>query len=233
MRQISDHIFAEEFLFERDIATPLLPSPYNEYPFMIIENFLNDAACKAIVDSIKKSNDAIEAKLRSRKKKLNPKIRKTKIYTLRGVHKKLYDSAMLAIRPEIEAFFALSLTLSTKPQVLEYTKGSFYRPHADDSSFLLDGNGVLLGFKQVTPERKITTVFFGTDFSEVPSTPYQFSGGELAFSYFKDAEGLPFEYKPKMGSLLVFASNPIYTHEVKEVKEGYRLTIAQWHDALL
>jgi SM-20-related protein len=33
--------------------------------------------------------------------------------------------------------------------------------------------------------------------------------------------------------LVVFASNPIYTHEVKEVKEGYRLTLVQWHDALL
>lgn len=233
VRQISDKVFAEEFLFDLDIATPLLPSPYSEFPFLVIEGFMDELSCKAILNAAQKANNAKHAALLSRRKKLNQKIRKTKILTLTPAHKKLYTQAFNKARPQIEHFFSLSLTTSTDVQVLEYTPGSFYKAHADDSNMLVDLEGTVVGFKQVAPQRKVSSVLFTSEQSDDVHTPYQFSGGELVFNYFEDKEGNTVMFRPKMGTLIVFASNPIYTHEVKTVKEGYRLTLVQWHDALL
>jgi SM-20-related protein len=233
VRQISDKVFAEDFLFELDIATPLMPNPYLEYPYLIIENLLDQQCCKQIISAIQRDDDAQTAALRSRKKKLDKSIRKTKIYTLMPIHQELYEQAFERIRPQIEAFFALSLTTSTAVQVLEYTKGSFYKAHADDSNVLVDKKGETIGFKQVAPHRKLSTVLFISEHSDDVQDQYSYSGGELAFNYFHDLNGNTLTLKPKMGTLVVFASNPIYTHEVKEVIEGYRLTLVQWHDALL
>ncbi len=233
MHQISDKVFAEDFLFETEIATPLLPSPYEIFPFLVIENFLNEETCKEIIHSAKADNDATDAELRSSDDKLNQKIRNTKIHKLTALHQKLYDEALNTIRPQIENFYSLSLTSSTKPQLLEYTKGSFYKAHSDDSSVLVDKSGSIVGFKQVAPQRKVTTLLFISEHSDKELSQYQFSGGELTFNYFKDSADQELLLTPKMGTLIVFGSNPIYTHEVKVVEGGYRLTVAQWHDALL
>ncbi len=233
MHQISDKVFAEDFLFELDIETPLLPSPYEEFPYLIIENFLDEATCKEIIDSAKADNDAIDAELRSSDETLNQKIRNTKIHKLSSLHQKLYDEAFNTLRPKIESFYSLSLTSSTKPQLLEYTKDSFYKAHSDDSSVLIDKNKNIVGFKQVAPQRKITTLLFVSEQGDGKLSPYQFSGGELTFNYFKDSDNRALLLTPKMGPLIVVGGNPIYTREVKTVKDGYRLTVAQWHDAIL
>ena len=233
MHQISDKVFAEDFLFETEIATPLLSSPYEEFPFLTIENFLDEATCKEIVENAQSNSDVINAQLRSSDETLNQSIRNTKIHKLSTLHQTLYEKAFSAIRPQIESFYSLSLTSSTKPQLLEYTKGSFYKAHADDSSVLVDKNKNVVGFKQVAPQRKITTLLFLSEHSDKELTSYQFSGGELTFNYFKDEQENSLLLTPKMGTIIVFASNPIYTHEVKMVTGGYRLSVAQWHDAIL
>jgi len=232
MHQISDKIYAEDFLFEVEIATPLLPSPYEAYPYLLIENFLDEATCQSIIDKARADSDVTEAGLRSENSSLNTNIRNTKIHKFSASHQNIYTKALDNIRPTIEQFFSLSLTQSTQPQLLEYTQGSFYKAHSDDSSVLMR-DGEIIGFKQVAPQRKLTTLLFLSEYSQEVETPYQFSGGALEFNYFRDTDGKNIELKAKMGTLLVFGSNPIYTHEVQEVSEGYRLTVAQWHDALL
>jgi SM-20-related protein len=59
-----------------------------------------------------------------------------------------------------------------------------------------------------------------------------FSGGELLFNYLYDKEGSLVKIKPQAGDMVVFPSNPYFSHEVLPVKEGYRLTLVQWHDAI-
>jgi len=233
MRQISDKVFAEDFLFEMEIETPLLPNPYQELPYLIIEDLFDEQLCRQIINTVQADNDAETARLRSRTKKLDKSIRKTCIHTLSAPHQALYDEAVEKVRPQIEDYFALSLTTSTAVQVLEYIPGSFYIPHADDSSMIVDEEGNIVAFKQVASHRKISTVLFVSEYSDEIKEGYHFNGGELAFNYFKDAKGETVMIRPKMGTLIAFASNPIYTHEVKEVNEGYRLTLVQWHDALL
>ena len=233
VRQISDKVFAKEFLFNVEIATPLLPSPYAEYPFLLIENFLDDESCQEIIDSTREDADSVDAALRSSSNTLDKKIRKTKIHTFSPLSQKQYDTAFDALRPEIETFFSLSLSSSTAPQLLEYTEGSFYKAHSDDSSVLVSKSGEIVGFKQVASQRKITTLLFVSDQVEDVQTPYEFSGGSLLFNYFSGEDGKVLTLRPKMGSLIVFGSNPIYTHEVLPVTDGRRVTVAQWHDAIL
>ena len=232
MHQISDKVFAEDFLFEVEIATPLLPSPYESYPYLLIENFLDEETCQNIINEAIADSDVTQAALRSNNKSSNTKIRNTKIHKLSTPHLNIYNDALNNIRPTIEEFYSLSLTQSTQPQLLEYTKGSFYKAHSDDSSVLVKDREII-GFKQVAPQRKITTLLFLSEQVKEITTPYQFKGGELTFSYFRDAQGDTMTFAPKMGTIIVFGSNPIYTHEVHDVTDGYRLTVAQWHDAIL
>jgi SM-20-related protein len=37
--------------------------------------------------------------------------------------------------------------------------------------------------------------------------------------------------RPEAGDMVVFFSNPYFSHEVLPVKEGYRLSLVQWHNA--
>ena len=232
MQQISDTLFAEDFLFDLEIATPLLPSPYAHKPYVQIANFLSDALCKEIISYCQSENDVTEAGLRSEKDSLNQKIRHTNIHKLSPSHLTLYNEALAKIRPTIEAFFSLSLTQATQPQLLEYTKGSFYKAHADDSSVLMQ-EGLIKGFKQVAPQRKLTTLLFLSEPTQTTCDSFHYRGGELTFSFLKDAQGKTATLTPKMGTIIVFGSNPYYTHEVHKVQEGHRYSIAQWHDALM
>ena len=59
-----------------------------------------------------------------------------------------------------------------------------------------------------------------------------FTGGELMFNYLYGSEGEPVKIKPDAGDMIVFPSNPYFSHEVLPVHEGYRLTLVQWHDAI-
>ena len=62
---------------------------------------------------------------------------------------------------------------------------------------------------------------------------HHFSGGELCFNYLFDEKGLPVCIRPEAGDMVVFPSNPIYSHEVHPVTAGYRLTLVQWHNGLI
>jgi SM-20-related protein len=125
------------------------------------------------------------------------------------------------------------MTLSTDIQVLEYKEGYFYVKHADDSSELIDENGDTVGFKCVAPERKLTTVLFATSHQcNTQEGSECFSGGELLFNYFFNEKGEPVKIKAEAGDMVVFPSNPYFSHEVLPVQKGYRLTLVQWHDAI-
>ncbi len=241
MIQLSEHIFCEDFLENCDIENRFLPNPYGEYPFMLIEEFLTPEQCHQITTSMQRSNHAQDAMVKSLIKDsvVNPsvdqKLRKTKIHVLSEPHLSWYQQSFLKHQNKMESFFNLALTTSTKPQVLEYTKGHFYTKHSDDSSELINKSGKTIGFKCVAPNRKLTTVLFLSSHETQKSdkSDISFSGGELTFNYLFDAKGNPIVLEPKAGTMVVFPSNPYFSHEVKPVQSGYRLTVAQWHNALL
>jgi SM-20-related protein len=189
---------------------------------------LSPAECRAITAHALADNEAVQAELRG--KSLDTAIRKTDIHILTPEHRAIYDRHFEAVRSEIEDFFAISLSKATDVQVLGYESGSFYLKHSDDASELRDREGNTVGFKTVAPERKLTTVLFTTSYTPHPTDQDHFSGGELLFNYLCDEQGNTITLRPEAGDMVVFLSNPYFSHEVLPVKEGFRLSLVQWHD---
>lgn len=236
MVQISNQIFCKEFLTKLDIKTGKLPNPYYDLPFMLIENFLSLKICEEITSSMRSNQDMCEAEIRKYEAiKIqtgkDTSIRKTNIHKLNPTQENIYNESFTKHKEDIEKFFNLNITTSTEIQALEYTKGSFYKQHSDDSSVLLKDDEVV-GFLPVALERKITSVLFTTNHSDIVSKN-NFNGGELVFNYLYDKDGETIQIKPKAGDMIVFFSNPYFTHEVLEVKKGYRVSLVQWHDAIM
>lgn len=232
MLQISNNVFCPKSLFEFDIKNKNLPNPYFDYPYMVIENFLDSKICDEILESIKKNENSKKARIREKSlsisNNINEKIRKTKTHKLNDFYLELYRHSFIKNLHSLESFFNQRVTFSTKLQVLEYEKGDFYKQHSDDSSMLLE-NGELVGFLNVAPKRKITTVLFINDCKDENNC---FLGGELIFNYLYDRSHENIKITPKKGMLVAFFSNPIFSHEVLEVKKGNRVTLVQWHDSI-
>ena len=235
MTQISNHIYCADFLTTFDIETKLLPNPYYDYPFLIIENFLDINECNEINKKVKEDDDFQKAQIKTLDSVLlsetNEEIRKTNIYSLDEKYLELYTNKFLQYQAQIEDFFKIALTTSTSVQVLEYLKNSFYSMHSDDSSMLYKDDN-LVGFVPVARQRRISSVLFTTSNYELASDN-TFIGGELLFNFLYDEKGNEIKIKPKAGSMLVFLSNPYFTHEVLKVIEGRRITLVQWHNAII
>lgn len=229
MHQISNYVYARDELLGWEIPTKRLPNPYHDFPYMVLEGVLSPAECRAITLSALDDKDSVPAELRGRS--LDTAIRKTDIHTLSAEHRSIYDRRFEAVRSEIEEFFALSLAKATDVQVLGYERGAFYVKHSDDSSELRNAQGDVIGYKTVAPERKLTTVLFTTSYTPHPTDTDHFSGGELLFNYLCDQHGNTITLRPEAGDMVVFLSNPYFSHEVLPVKEGFRLSLVQWHNA--
>ncbi len=235
MTQISNHIYCADFLISFDIETKLLTNPYYDYPFLIIENFLDNYECNEINNKVKEDDDYQKAQIKTLDSvvlsQTNEKIRKTNIYSLNEKYLELYMKRFLHYQASIEDYFKIALTTSTDVQVLEYEKNSFYAMHSDDSSMLYK-NDELVGFLAVAKQRKISTVLFTTS-SDENISDNTFTGGELLFNFLYDKDGNEVKIRPKAGDMLVFLSNPYFTHEVLKVTNGRRITLVQWHNAII
>jgi SM-20-related protein len=230
LHQISNYIYARDELLEWDIPTKRLPNPYHDFPYMVLEGVLNPSECRAITTAALADKNTVQAELRGRA--LDTAIRSTDIHILSAEHRLIYDRRFAAVRGEIEEFFAISLSKATDVQVLGYESGSFYLKHSDDSSELRDTFGNVIGYRTVAPERKLTTVLFTTSYTPHPTDTDHFSGGELLFNYLCDASGNTITLRPEAGDMIVFLSNPYFSHEVLPVQKGFRLSLVQWHNAL-
>lgn len=236
MTQISNEIFCEDFLLDFDIQTKLLPNPYYDLPYLIIDNFFTPQECELINDIVKDDDDFEKAQVLVSETVLtsetNEEIRKTNIYKLDEHLLNLYHERFNSYQKQIEDYFKLAISYSTNVQVLEYKKGSFYMMHSDDSSMLFKDDQ-LIGFVPVTMERKISTVLFTTNHCNEVKDSTCFNGGELLFNFLFDEHGNQIKIEPKAGSMVVFLSNPFFTHEVLKVNEGRRISLVQWHNAIL
>lgn len=235
MTQISNYIYCADFLTSFDIETKLLPNPYYDYPFLLIENFLDINECNEINKKVKEDDDFQKAQIKILDSvvlsETNEEIRKTNIYSLDEKYLDVYTNRFLQYQAQIEDFFKIALTTSTSVQVLEYLKNSFYSMHSDDSSMLYK-NENLVGFLPVARQRRVSSVLFTTSNDELASDN-TFIGGELLFNFLYDEKGNEIKIKPKAGSMLVFLSNPFFTHEVLKVRDGRRITLVQWHNAII
>lgn len=233
--QISNKVFCEPSLLTMDIKTKRLPNPYYDVPYLYIEDFFSISLCHKIIARIQKESDFKKARLRSSslalKEMLDQTIRKTNIYTLNEFESHAYIEQFKNFQSRIEEYFTLSLTTASKTQLLEYQKGSFYKAHSDDSNMIIDKHQNIIGFDCVAANRKLTSVLFLNGKEEDKTNGFQ--GGELKFNYLYTQDKQPITLQPKAGAMLLFLSNPYFTHEVLPVTEGLRYTLVQWHDALI
>lgn len=236
--QLSNHIYCDELFNTITIENPLLPNQYKDYPYLIINDFFSKELCKEIVDSSKQNDDIETAQVKANEfngvvvPKVNQKFRKTNILQWDDEFTDIYNKQFLYFQPMIEEYFSAPITYSTEVQMLQYKKDFFYIKHADDSSELIDENNNTVGFNVVAPRRKLTTVLFTTTCDENITSDYHFSGGELVFNYLFDKDNNQIKFSPKAGDMIVFPSNPYFSHEVLKVKSGYRLSLVQWHDTI-
>ena len=239
MLQISNFVYCDDIFENIEVENKVLPNPYKNYPFIIIENFISSKMAKELVLNIRSQSDLQKAEVKVQNQNgiidttLNEKYRKTNIYELQEKFLKIYEKKFLSQKPSIEKFFNLVLTNSTDVQVLEYEEGYFYTKHSDDSSEIIDKEGRTLGFTTVAPQRKITSVLFASTNEEDIKDEFHFTGGELLFNYLYDENLNQLKIRPKAGDMIIFPSNPYFSHEVLKVKSGYRLTLVQWHDAII
>ena len=166
MQQISNYIYLDSLFENLEIQNKILPNPYYNFPYLIIENFVSKKFLSNIINDIKKSSDAKKAQVKIQSEhgivesELDEKFRKTTIYTMEEKYKKIYDKRFFSIKPKIENFYNSILTTSSEIQLLEYLLGSFYVKHADDSSELIDSDNTTVGFINVAPHRKFTIILF-------------------------------------------------------------------------
>ena len=238
MHQISNHVFCDDFIAELKLESRLMPNHYNDYPYLIIKNFLSKSNCDDISDYAYNTSDSQMAKVKTTilnsivSPSVDETIRKTITHKLPKVFLSAYQKSFKEHQEEIENYFSIALTTSTDIQTLEYTKGSFYIKHADDSNELINNKSETVGFIQVAPQRKLSTVLFSTSHEKHSTDSLSFKGGALRFNYLFDVNGNQIEFFPQAGDMIVFPSNPIYSHEVLPVEGGYRLTLVQWHNGI-
>jgi len=238
LRQISNHVYCDDFIADLRYDTRLSANPYYDYPYLVIENFLSEDTCAEIAAYMYDMGEGERARVKKSRlgvvvPELEEDIRKTAIYRMPDPMLDAYNLSFSYHQKQIEDYFCVALTTATEVQVLEYTKGGFYIKHADDSNDLVNSEGETVGFLQVAPERKISTVLFATSHLSQSGDGLHFGGGELVFNYLFDAGGDAIRLRPKAGTMVVFPSNPLFSHEVLPVSTGYRLTLVQWHDAIL
>jgi SM-20-related protein len=240
MIQISTNIYCDSLFENIDVENKLLPNQYKEYPYLIIKNFFSQVACKRLVQLVQADEETKRiAQVKTEvitgivQSDVVEEYRKTNIYKLDARYSKYYDDQFIEYKPVIEEYFSVAMTLSTDVQVLEYKEGFFYIKHADDSSEIINQDKQTVGFKLVAPERKLSTVLFVTShITNVHDGAQSFKGGELMFNYLYNSEGESIKIKPEAGDMIIFPSNPYFSHEVLPVEEGYRLTLVQWHDTI-
>lgn len=234
MTQISNKVYCADFLTLLNIETKFLPNPYYDYPYLIIDDFISNKGCKEINSLIKKDRDYQKAQVKIKENitfsKTNESIRKTNIYKLNRKYLTIYKNSFKKNQALIEDYFKMAITKSTKVQTLEYLKDFFYKMHSDDSSMIYKDDN-LVGFLTVSNERKLSSVLFTTSYDE-EITDDTFTGGELLFNYLYDENNEQIKIKAKAGMMIIFPSNPFFTHEVLKVKEGRRISLVQWHNTL-
>jgi len=223
MLQISERIYADERVMGMAFEKRPMAGPYEELPFLLIDTFLSAEACREILDAVEPSR-VREAGLIG-ERSVDTSIRNTLLHAMPPVADALYDEAFAAHRGAIGDFFGVALADASRPQLLQYLEGGYYRRHSDDSSEIVDAKGQCIGYKKVAPQRVLTTVLF------LDTQGEDFEGGTLRFNYLFDASGAPADLAPRAGTLVAFPSHPLFAHEVLPVTSGRCTTIAQWHNA--
>jgi len=141
--------------------------------------------------------------------------RRTQMAEVSEASLSLIEGRLVELRPALEQHFSLALSTIQSPQFLVYREGDFFRPHVDNATERVVGDGV--------SRRRISVVAFINSSKE-------YDGGALTFYGLLDqdvrgnAVGIPVAGAP--GLLVAFRSDTL--HSVTAVSAGARCTVVTW-----
>jgi predicted 2-oxoglutarate/Fe(II)-dependent dioxygenase YbiX len=101
-----------------------------------------------------------------------------------------------------------SIAWFERPNVLRYTKGGFYKQHAD--SCIMDADS------------RTCVKIHDRDISLLIYMNEDFTGGGIEFTNFN------YRLRPKSGDMLAFPSDNRYEHQAELVQSGIRFVIVSW-----
>ena len=113
-------------------------------------------------------------------------------------HQILHDKNEMVAEEYCARFPACRLFMSYGHEVLRYNTGGFFKIHTDHYA---------------AQPRTMSMIYLLND---------DYGGGEISFFMNQ------YSIKPKAGSCVVFPSNFMYPHEIKEVTSGTRYSIVSW-----
>lgn len=232
---ISKHIKMPSWL-NSAIPKELLyyPSFYNDYPYWLKSNLLELPKCELLLEMIKDEDDAKQVGVLTQtqgvvQSEKNRAIRDTKAYNPPALLEEIFIELISLHKSDMERFFNVIIHSPSALQVLGYESGSFYARHSDNCSEIVNEKKDVVVFHNVAPHRMLTVILFLTTCGEGDDH----TGGELIFDYLLDEELKPLVITPKAGMMLAFPSHPAYSHTVKEIKSGFRISIVQWFNGMV
>jgi SM-20-related protein len=130
----------------------------------------------------------------------------------------LVRSRVMALKPDFETHFSMTLTEFQRPQFLRYAEGDFYARHRDRNP---DSAAAL------STARRVSVVIFLNDSTPAPAAE-TYGGGALTFYGLMgdgtDHVGFPLD--AELGLLIAFPAD--LPHAVAPVTHGERFTVAGW-----
>jgi hypothetical protein len=235
---------SRRFSYDDAYLTPRIPpecrylnSFETDEPFFRAENFLSGEECDALAERLLRTGSAGKLALRyaaegANASRIKIKARNTDALVLYPEDLALYRRAFEKVKPDLERFFRVRLGESEGVQALGYSRGCRYRRHADSCNPRFNRLGFIKDWVCTLPNRVISTIFFLSDAANHPMTgPNQCVGGDVTFAYLRDDQNRPYRLRPRKGLFVAFPGTPYFSHEVHEVKDGYRVTLVEWYGA--
>lgn len=206
-------------------------NPEGDYPFFLAKGLLTPRECDAILHSLLAAGEKGSVKINVLEEgkgvaKTDKGIRDTRFFHFDETGRRLYRAAFDAIRPELEAFFNITLEKTEGIQILGYGEGGHYKLHADNAHPHYE-EGKFTHWETTKSHRKITTILFLTRQGEEEGFGVH-KGGEVTFDYLKYEDGSIATVRPQPGLFLAFPSNPYFSHRVHPVQRGFRVSVVEW-----
>ena len=108
--QISNTVFCDDFIAGLKLQNRLLPNPYQDFPYLLIEGFLPPESVHAIARHCAEHSESERARIKTSQQgailaDVNEEIRKTAIHALPDLLLESYFDAFTKYQPSIERFF--------------------------------------------------------------------------------------------------------------------------------
>lgn len=178
---------------------------------LIMQNFVDDATCAAIVqecEALQGAEHTISAVDAKTLTSIESAARKSDFIDVRMLQTDITAIVRRAYTELVAPRFQTVIDWFELPEILRYKPGGEYKPHADSDNWLVTEQK----WKRVI-DRDLSILIYLND---------EFDGGEIVFPNF----GV--KLKPSRGLLIAFPADCRYLHTARPVTAGVRYALVSW-----